>query len=784
MGNLVQVAGNSYLQPHQQQQQRQVYVNSQPGPSYYTGDDLINQLPTASNFYVNNNTNNLQKRHINNLSSIQNDFNDDDKQLNRATKNNQMHPIDEVSCNDNCFLKPEDKFIRPQPRLRRPAPLLPPVTKKYFIPYPYYSRPLPLLPSPVASSSSKSQFEENRFRPIVKYPDSSSSDDDDPGNVNNKNKQTRSTEKNAKETRGKTLSPNNFKQSDDKIDEEEGEEDSAAGGETICYNVGYECHKDYTEISVSTSNMHRVIPDLKIDLSELNCDMPCDELNVEKPGDDDDVPVGCGRVIALAKHFSELCDDDFNNLKTKKINSMRQFLSEQDINLREKCFNTRGFKSDDYLFKADKSTFLEKEYGMNYGDIEVSKDFKMENLENINNKNGSKLSLEEQEILIKQAENFFDLDNVDAPFGLPDKGELSDYEAKEDDDEAATKNEKCQSPVSTDESTENSKQSVIEVSSHREKIITNIKKKSNYHSKSLPVISTAVYDEKIDEKFKSDKSINLNKDFLSSKFQYENQLTYMTSSTASKLKTKNSQYHENMNMTSDIASASSESELNEKYLQYETRDSPLFPTKDKIKFPNSFIRMKKLSKSEEILDKKINNNNNNDVRVIKSTGINRSMENIKKIKQYNPHITKKQSNSVSNICCHKNDKNKNDFTVNTTRTLLKKKSPIIIKKIKSKSDLDISRCKLNKPLFVNGNWIFPGDFNNDDNNFNCQSSYLTVQKFNSDNSNFLNDDDSLKINNYLPTSQSLPTMYDWIYCNSTTLENNSHSRKLLLYFEQ
>jgi len=74
------------------------------------------------------------------------------------------------------------------------------------------------------------------------------------------------------------------------------------------------------------------MPELHLDLSGLNNDVSSDEPKMEKCWKSpEEVRLGCGRVAALAKHFSKLGDAGLIKFKSTKLNGSRQFVSEPNI---------------------------------------------------------------------------------------------------------------------------------------------------------------------------------------------------------------------------------------------------------------------------------------------------------------------------------------------------------------------------------------------------------------------------------------------------------------------
>ncbi|EGI65288.1 Afadin [Acromyrmex echinatior] len=107
-----------------------------------------------------------------------------------------------------------------------------------------------------------------------------------------------------------------------------------------------------TEEGISTPKMYTIMPELHLDLSGLNNDMSSDESKIEKCWKSpEEVRLGCGRVAALAKHFSKLGDAGLIKFKSTKLNGSRQFVSEPNI--------MTSHKSDEHLHH---SYHAQKEY--------------------------------------------------------------------------------------------------------------------------------------------------------------------------------------------------------------------------------------------------------------------------------------------------------------------------------------------------------------------------------------------------------------------------------------
>lgn len=121
--------------------------------------------------------------------------------------------------------------------------------------------------------------------------------------------------------------------------------------------VSSRADKDAEE-GISTPKMYTIMPELHLDLSGLNSDVSSDESKTEKCWKSpEEVRLGCGRVAALAKHFSKLGDAGLIKFKSTKLNGSRQFVSEPNIitpeksdeHLHRSCHAQKEYKSDSDL---------------------------------------------------------------------------------------------------------------------------------------------------------------------------------------------------------------------------------------------------------------------------------------------------------------------------------------------------------------------------------------------------------------------------------------------------
>ncbi|XP_058809289.1 uncharacterized protein LOC131674567 [Phymastichus coffea] len=243
---------------------------------------------------------------------------------------------------------------------------------------------------------------------------------------------------------------------EDQEEDDERSADKATSTEENTQSAGTRENSDSPSLEteatvIATPKLHAAMPELNLDLSGLNSsDMSSDESSA---GDKyrkspEAVRLGCGRVAALAKHFSQLGEAGLIKFKSRKLAGSRQFLSEPDIaspSSSETKKRARAcidkFKSESDLFQSDKSvsTGPEKEWSMILLDIQAksliqceegaearlatgsrSEDCRREN-KGYDHASSSKLSLAEQEQIIEQLKEFANLDNVDAPLFVPGK---------------------------------------------------------------------------------------------------------------------------------------------------------------------------------------------------------------------------------------------------------------------------------------------------------------------------------------------------------------------------
>ncbi|XP_018300950.1 uncharacterized protein cno [Mycetomoellerius zeteki] len=133
------------------------------------------------------------------------------------------------------------------------------------------------------------------------------------------------------------------KRYEDKLDDTSNSEDCAdESSSTINDDCASSRTERDTEEGISTPKMYTIMPELHLDLSGLNNDVSSDKSKMEKCWKSpEEVRLGCGRVAALAKHFSKLGDGGLIKFKSIKLNGSRQFVSEPNI--------MTSHKSDEHL---------------------------------------------------------------------------------------------------------------------------------------------------------------------------------------------------------------------------------------------------------------------------------------------------------------------------------------------------------------------------------------------------------------------------------------------------
>ncbi|XP_011311606.1 afadin isoform X2 [Fopius arisanus] len=179
----------------------------------------------------------------------------------------------------------------------------------------------------------------------------------------------------------------------------------------------------------SQLRMHPIMPELNLDLTGLNSDPSSADSSPEKCWKSpEEIRLGCGRVAALAKHFSGLGDAGLIKFKSIKLGSSRQFVSEPDMASPRGfgCVRTTGdlSKSETDLSRVDKNvaTTPEREWSMILLDIQTKseerEEFIKREIQELK-KSDEKLSVAEQQEIIKQLQEFSNLDNIHAPLYIP-----------------------------------------------------------------------------------------------------------------------------------------------------------------------------------------------------------------------------------------------------------------------------------------------------------------------------------------------------------------------------
>lgn len=148
---------------------------------------------------------------------------------------------------------------------------------------------------------------------------------------------------------------------EDKLDDISNSEDCAdESSSTINDDCASSRADRDAEEGISTPKMYTVMPELHLDLSGLNSDVSSDESKTEKCWKSpEEVRLGCGKVAALAKHFSKLGDAGLIKFKSTKLNGSRQFVSEPNITTSDKsdehlhrpCHAQKEYKSDSDLIR-------------------------------------------------------------------------------------------------------------------------------------------------------------------------------------------------------------------------------------------------------------------------------------------------------------------------------------------------------------------------------------------------------------------------------------------------
>ena len=514
---------------------------------------------------------------------------------------------------------------------------------------------------------------------------------------------------------------------------------------------------------MATPKMHTIMPELNLDLSGLNSESSSEDSNAQEKcwKSPEEVRLGCGRVAALAKHFSKLGEAGLIRFKSIKLNASRQFVSEPDIaspRSPEISGHRRSarkeYKSETDLLKADKSvaTTPEKEWSMILLDIQARNELDLEKFyenkdgrdkqegnscseDNIDNepgelkKSGSKLSLAEQNEIIEQLKEFANLDNADAPLFIP-----------EQDEPISGSSSVKETMTESIDSSDNSQANVMEIPRYG-KMIGRMRLE-HFRKNSLPTILGTL---NISPGFESTKINKLEKYWsvkdLMSNDDVRNEITndvnvspkYFIFPTCSRVVSAPEISNDDINifhtqsLNSSTASGNvtirstisiSEENVEEQGNESET-DQSVTETKErasspiifrdvikdekKTKFPASFIRTRKLSKSHEGLFQK----NPVNLTEFKKIPVCRSLDKMPIPKSTIPlHSCKTVDAARVKDRCRHNSDHYNTIPIKTNSKVAKpiRKKSLIMRRI-SKSDMDVSERKPT-PRFERGDWIF------------------------------------------------------------------------------
>ncbi|XP_012261310.2 uncharacterized protein LOC105689112 isoform X3 [Athalia rosae] len=580
---------------------------------------------------------------------------------------------------------------------------------------------------------------------------------------------------------------------------------SSSGSETTETGESIETKE---ETVISTPKMHTIMPELNLDLSGLNSDVSSEDSNTSKCWKSpEEVRLGCGRVAALAKHFSKLGDAGIIKFKSKQLISSRQFASEPDIasprspeiTVRRNS-NFKQFKSEADLLLQDKflGTKREKEWSMILLDIQGTDDLD-DNPEKIDEKmivesnvktgdliaeedspgelkkSDSKLSLAEQQEIIEQLKEFSNLDNTDAPLFIPESIKVHKIEI-----ELEYKNngdsEKSTITESNTGSTYNSNENVINCPNFR--MISS--SQTHYSGKhTIPAVLSRLnispgleLSKKMNklDKYWSLKDLvspsNLephSTECMSSSPKYfifpscsrvvsapeifNENLTFfrvqpslskseseiITNESSLSVSDENLRSKQSTNLRSHSRKAKSlddifERNVNNANLKSEGKSEPYMHTygscERPTKFPESFIRMRKKSKSYDEISVHSDTSTASGSSLKKQSAISKSCGNIsggisiREIKdedhQQNFHRSSRTSKTTRELNLKTTQSRSCDVPLSTASNAVishnctKLHKPIrkrIIVRKKCKSDLDISEQKPT-PRFVRGDWIF------------------------------------------------------------------------------
>lgn len=468
---------------------------------------------------------------------------------------------------------------------------------------------------------------------------------------------------------------------------------------------------------ISTPKMHTIMPELNLDLSGLNSDISSEDSNPEKCWKSpEEVRLGCGRVAALAKHFSKLGESGLIKLKSMKLNGSRQFMSEPDVALHDQVEkrSKKEFKSESDLSKIDgknSTNTPEREWSMILLDIQFNDQEKedktteidLEKSSKVMEKNESKLSLEEQENIIEQLKEFSNLDNVDAPLFIPkekskssnsNSNSNSDKETMTDSNDSSTTNIPKYKIVGTmrlENFRQHSLPSVLGGLNISPKMPKKINKLEKYWS-----LKDLMFDDK-----DSNPTVNDSPKY----FIFPTCSRVVSAPEITNEDVNFFQFHsisegENLNIQSTLSLNGDTVNTDIKTETFGKERKVNFQIESKTKFPNSFLRTRNLSKSHEELGRRNKN-------LIRSKIICKSLEKI-------PNLTMKEKRSffqqpkkekcsfigthaaIKSVLENYNQRNENSDYGDSRKKFVKEKA---------NSDLDVSE-RMPTPRFERGDWIF------------------------------------------------------------------------------
>ncbi|XP_063972654.1 uncharacterized protein Cno isoform X5 [Diachasmimorpha longicaudata] len=487
---------------------------------------------------------------------------------------------------------------------------------------------------------------------------------------------------------------------------------------------------EHSDRNISPPKMHTIMPELNLDLTGLNSDVSSDESATEKCWKSpEEIRLGCGRVAALAKHFSQLGEAGLIKFKSVKLGSSRQFVSEPDM------ASPRGFscarrprdmsKSETDLLKADKSvaTTPEREWSMILLDIQTKNEIdegqsrntqKRMSMSQELRKSESKLSIAEQEEIIKQLQEFCNLDNVDAPLYIPN----CDNERVN----SMSSSLKVKGHWSTsNEGIDRSKLSFMDLSEGQNTVIRGSMSLDNLKQGNSPTVMSTISihpDKKINklEKYWSLKDLMPIEERKISKvtsepgiFHEDRNFLWVKSMNANKLGRENVTIESRISISEDdrdnIVNIPGTRECASSPVNFSSIGEGL---PRKTKFPNSFIKTKIKSKSEDKLAGE---------KISDKIEASQSLENLEKSSEIKSQsvLNDEFRRKLSKISMETAQRSKRlSFSSETVIPIrnrdskiakpIKKKSLMVLRK-KCKSDLDVSERKPT-PRFERGDWIF------------------------------------------------------------------------------